>query len=714
MEIPILTSAPVIEEALAGHPAFGDSDYILRQLQSVFAKRLERVARSIEPAADLLSGFASADHQTRYRITGNTVIRCAVEHAYNQLETGNSVGLSLAECEAVLERVARHLACGGTGTPFENGPFRLERLGDEPHYGWIWSEEYPDDTLGAAFRKIMAFEYGEALCSITPDQLAMLRQGEALLRELLPRLSVSALSHVQLVGCFPDHGFWRGKVSSSQIRVGGTIFLNHALFKNPWCTAEHLLHEALHQKLYDFRHGHSLLDLDAPQEQAPRVVSLWNAQEFSRANHWDTHRAFAAFHVYVQLALLAKLAEHRASELEERFGRFCGMVESRKAFDRAWYLGEELLVECSDHLGLAGVRMRDWLMKVLDYLGDQPPPRGAYVHLMLDLYEREANRVAAVLDSDERAAQTFQPSLVPAAKEELADARTILSAIGADPELRLLERNVEERVGDDLTRHFPLQRRLIAQALRDASIDGYGLNARSPAGFDADQMVRSMVERGSDNLYLMQTNVPRLVAGAKRRALDLRFSSSCQDDVGRLLSVLAAGVRDGGRILEIGTGAGVGLAWIVTGLHGRLGVEVVSIEGDRRLAASAAELDWPANVTLAVGDACELMPHMQGFDMVFADAAPAKYGDLEVLLATVRPGGMLVVDDLCAAPGSDSVDLEERDRLRTGLMHHRELQTVDLDWSTRVVVATKIIPTEPAAAQASRAQARVLAGTAAV
>ena len=479
MGIPITSSAPVIEEALAAHAVFGDSTYILRQLQSVFTKRLERVAEDVQPAADLLPAFMAADAETRYRITGNTVIRCAVEHAYNQLETGNTVGLSLAECEAVLDYVARHLAGGKTGTPFENGAFPLERLGDDPRHGWVWHEDYPDNALGAAFRKIMALEYGDGLCSISAVQLAMLRQGEALLRTLLPRLSASALSHVHLIGCFPDRGFWKGKVSSSQIRVGGTIFLNQALLQNPWCTAEHLLHEALHQKLYDFRHGHSLLDVDAPQENAPRVVSLWNAQEFSRANHWDTHRAFAAFHVYVQLALLAKLAEQRAPELEERFGRFCGMVESRKAFDRAWYLGKELLAGCSAHLGLAGVRMREWLMQVLGCLGDQPPPDGAYVHLMLDLYEREANRVGSVLDSDKDAARIFARNLVPAAKQELAAARNILSAIGAEPTLRQLERDVAERVGDDLSGRFAHVRRLIAQALRSASIDGFTLNARA-------------------------------------------------------------------------------------------------------------------------------------------------------------------------------------------------------------------------------------------
>jgi predicted O-methyltransferase YrrM len=50
------------------------------------------------------------------------------------------------------------------------------------------------------------------------------------------------------------------------------------------------------------------------------------------------------------------------------------------------------------------------------------------------------------------------------------------------------------------------------------------------------------------------------------RANELGFEQSCEADVGRLLAVLAAGVPGGGRILEIGTGAGVGTAWMVEGI----------------------------------------------------------------------------------------------------------------------------------------------------
>src|SRR5713101_5280759 len=55
--------------------------------------------------------------------------------------------------------------------------------------------------------------------------------------------------------------------------------------------------------------------------------------------------------------------------------------------------------------------------------------------------------------------------------------------------------------------------------------------------------------------------VPPVVKAAYDREQKLRFRQSSRSDVGRLLSVLAATVLSCGRVLELGTGAGVGLAW---------------------------------------------------------------------------------------------------------------------------------------------------------
>lgn len=74
--------------------------------------------------------------------------------------------------------------------------------------------------------------------------------------------------------------------------------------------------------------------------------------------------------------------------------------------------------------------------------------------------------------------------------------------------------------------------------------------------------------------------VPSLVLAAENRADEHGFEHSCERGVGEMLAVFAATTPPGGRILELGTGFGVGLAWILTGLGSRTDVEVVSVERD--------------------------------------------------------------------------------------------------------------------------------------
>ena len=45
-------------------------------------------------------------------------------------------------------------------------------------------------------------------------------------------------------------------------------------------------------------------------------------------------------------------------------------------------------------------------------------------------------------------------------------------------------------------------------------------------------------------------------------------------------------------------------------------------------------------------DASEALGTLGTFDLVFADASPSKYRFLETTLKALRPGGVLLVDDL--------------------------------------------------------------------
>lgn len=157
---------------------------------------------------------------------------------------------------------------------------------------------------------------------------------------------------------------------------------------------------------------------------------------------------------------------------------------------------------------------------------------------------------------------------------------------------------------------------------------------------------------------------PPLVAAATARARQAAFPMSCDPAVGRLLAVLAAHLPEGARVLELGTGTGVGTAWIVLGLGERTDVTVVSVEKDPDTARMAAYGDWPPFVDLRCGDAVEVLGTNGTFDLIFADAPGGKWDGLDRSIAALRPRGLLIVDDMTS--GADWTDSHRAAQDRSG------------------------------------------------
>lgn len=111
-------------------------------------------------------------------------------------------------------------------------------------------------------------------------------------------------------------------------------------------------------------------------------------------------------------------------------------------------------------------------------------------------------------------------------------------------------------------------------------------------------------------------DLPDLVATAVAAATEAGFDNSCRPEHGRLLSVLAAGIR-GGVIGETGTGCGVGLAWLASGAGPD--VRLVSVERDAtRHAVAQRVFAGDDRVTLLCGDWPELAAHGP-FDLLVPD-----------------------------------------------------------------------------------------------
>jgi predicted O-methyltransferase YrrM len=163
-------------------------------------------------------------------------------------------------------------------------------------------------------------------------------------------------------------------------------------------------------------------------------------------------------------------------------------------------------------------------------------------------------------------------------------------------------------------------------------------------------------------------NVPPLVARARAAAAELGFDRGCRDEDGLLLHVLAArrGIE---RVAEIGTGAGVGTAWLATALPP--GVPLFTAESDAARASSAAALFVDdQDVHVLAGDWRVVLPPHAPFDLVFVDGGRAK-DEPDAVIGLATPGATIVMDDF-------SADWDGPDARRDRWLEHARVATTEV------------------------------------
>lgn len=184
----------------------------------------------------------------------------------------------------------------------------------------------------------------------------------------------------------------------------------------------------------------------------------------------------------------------------------------------------------------------------------------------------------------------------------------------------------------------------------------------------------------------------RRTARARHHAETLGFKISSDASTASFLTVLAASVPRTGRILELGTGVGVGTAALVAGVAERRDVELVTIELDEHRFAVAQSNEWPPLVKFFLGDLIELLPTLGQFDLIFADALQAddiaggNWVGLERTIEALKPRALLLMDDMAPQSWWTAEHAANKLSVRTFLGDHSDLIVCDIMWSSGLLL----------------------------
>lgn len=189
-------------------------------------------------------------------------------------------------------------------------------------------------------------------------------------------------------------------------------------------------------------------------------------------------------------------------------------------------------------------------------------------------------------------------------------------------------------------------------------------------------------------LYRSNTYVPKLVQSSKILAQRNGFESSCSDEAGRLLSILAAQVTQGG-ILEVGTGYGVGSSWILSSIAPT--VKFITVDNSKEKIEATANHIRHKQAEFICGDWKEVIAKGP-FQFIFADAAAAKTIEGELLFNTLSIGGMLFMDDFTPEEHFPKEWLGKPDKVREYWLNHSGLRATEiyLSSTSSAILATKI------------------------
>lgn len=269
------------ESLTIGSP-FAESEPIHQKLAAFFSILVELVGRDLPEFKDVLAASTARE----------PVLRHSLETYLNDLRRRRAD--SIGRLRSVI-----------AGTQFPPDPASAEpdsRFGLVSalpgHSMRVLATMDPADHWLERLLGLFADAFGgtEGYCDVVPagpSDIAVLEDALQIVVSAHPSLAAATLAHNSVVVLVEgDHAF----ESASNAMIPHAIFVNRTVLADPVRVAEIILHECVHQKLYDLYLLHPLLPPGYDPDSASTVFPPWQRER------WSYDRAFAAAHVYVHIA----------------------------------------------------------------------------------------------------------------------------------------------------------------------------------------------------------------------------------------------------------------------------------------------------------------------------------------------------------------------------------------------------------------------------
>ena len=182
---------------------------------------------------------------------------------------------------------------------------------------------------------------------------------------------------------------------------------------------------------------------------------------------------------------------------------------------------------------------------------------------------------------------------------------------------------------------------------------------------------------------------PEAAAGILADTEAMGFVMASEPKVGALLAALAAS-KPGGRLLELGTGTGHGTAWLLAGMEPSATLDTVDND-PAVIGVAERHLGGDRRVTFHVADGADFIKQLprRGYDLIYADAWPGKFSQLDEALALLKGGGIYFIDDLLPQPNWPEGHAPKVPVLIDEIERREGFVTVRLAWGSGLMLVVR-------------------------